>query len=224
MTAPADHGGHADATTQAVPLRGFRHLPGLLDGAAQERLLAAVLAVVETAPWFTPTMPRSGRPFSVRMTNCGPLGWVSDRAGYRYQPGHPDTGRAWPPVPEPLLALWREVAGYPRPPEACLVNLYRDGARMGLHQDRDEEDLAAPVVSVSLGDTALFRVGGTKRGGPTSRLTLASGDVVVMGGPARLCFHGVDRILPGASDLVPGGGRINLTLRRVTRPAGREQR
>ena len=198
----------------------MRHLPGLLDGAAQGRLLAAVLAVVEAAPWFTPTMPRSGRPFSVRMTNCGPLGWVSDRAGYRYQPGHPDTGRAWPPSPELLLALWREVAGDPHAPEACLVNLYRGGARMGLHQDRDEEDLAVPVVFVSLGDAAVFRVGGTARRGSTASLRLASGDVVVLGGEARLCFHGIDRVLPGSPGLVPGGGRINLTLRRVTRPAG----
>ncbi len=163
-------------------------------------------------------MPRSGRPLSVRMCNLGPLGWVSDRAGYRYQPHHPDTGRPWPPLPRALLDLWQAEAGYPHPPEACLVNLYRDGARMGLHQDRDERDLAAPVLSVSLGDDALFRVGGRGRRDPTRSFVLRSGDVVVLGGEARLAFHGVDRTLPGTSPLLSGGGRINLTLRRVTRP------
>jgi alkylated DNA repair protein (DNA oxidative demethylase) len=196
---------------------GFRHLPRHLDAAAQAALLAEVLAAVEGSGWFQPTMPRTGRPLSVRMGNLGPLGWVADVRGYRYQATHPDTGRPWPPMPASLLALWDAVTGWPAPPEACLVNLYRGAARMGLHQDRDEADLAAPVLSVSLGDTALFRLGGTGRGGPTRSLALASGDVVLLGGAARLCFHGVDRILPGSSELVPGGGRINLTLRRVTR-------
>jgi alkylated DNA repair protein (DNA oxidative demethylase) len=199
---------------------GFRHLPGRLDATAQARLLAEVLALVEDAGWFQPTMPRWGRPLSVRMCNLGPLGWVSGKAGYRYQPRHPDTGEPWPPLPASLLALWREVAGYPHPPEACLVNLYRPGARMGRHQDRDEADLAAPVVSVSLGDDALFRIGGRGRRDPTRSLVLRSGDVVALGGDARLAFHGVDRILPGTSGLVPGGGRINLTLRRVSVPGG----
>ena len=197
------------------PGGGFRHLPGLLDGAAREALLAEVLAAVASAGWFRPTMPRSGRPLSVRMCNLGPLGWVSDRAGYRYQERHPDTGRLWPPLPDRLLELWREVGGYPHPPEACLINLYRDGARMGLHQDRDEADLEAPVVSVSLGDDALFRVGGRSRRDQTRSLLLRSGDVVVLGERARLAFHGVDRVVPGTSPLVPGGGRVNLTLRRV---------
>ena len=194
---------------------GFRHLPGHLDRPAQEALLAEVLAAVAGSGWFRPAMPRSGRPLSVRMGNLGPLGWVADRRGYRYQRTHPDSGRPWPPMPAALLALWDAVTGWPAPPEACLVNLYQGTARMGLHQDRDEADLAAPVLSVSLGDTARFRLGGTARGGPTRTLALASGDVAVLGGAARLCFHGVDRILAGTSDLVPGGGRINLTLRRV---------
>ena len=197
---------------------GFRHLPGHLDRPAQEALLAEVLAAVAGSGWFRPVMPRSGRPLSVRMGNLGPLGWVADRRGYRYQRTHPDSGRPWPPMPAALLALWDAVTGWPAPPEACLVNLYQGTARMGLHQDRDEADLAAPVLSVSLGDTARFRLGGTARGGPTRTLALASGDVAVLGGAARLCFHGVDRILAGTSDLVPGGGRINLTLRRVGLP------
>lgn len=204
---------------QALPLAdwppGFRHLPGHLPDAMQRTLLAEILAAVEPAGWFQPTMPRSGRPMSVRMCNLGPLGWVTDRHGYRYQAMHPDTGRPWPPMPASLLALWAEVTGWPEPPEACLVNLYRGDARMGLHQDRDETDLTAPVLSVSLGDHALFRLGGTSRKGGTRAVTLASGDLVVLGGAARLCFHGIDRVLPGTSSLVPGGGRINLTLRRV---------
>jgi alkylated DNA repair protein (DNA oxidative demethylase) len=203
----------------ALPLAdwppGFRHLSGHLPVLAQKALLAEVLAAVEAAGWFQPTMPRSGRPMSVRMCNLGPLGWVTDRQGYRYQPCHPDTGRPWPAMPAPLLALWAEVTGWPDPPEACLVNLYRGDARMGLHQDRDETDLTAPVLSVSLGDRALFRLGGTSRKDSTRALALASGDVVVLGGDARLCFHGIDHVLPGTSPLVPGGGRINLTLRRV---------
>jgi len=208
-----------DDAPAALP-PGFRHLPGRLGPDAQAALLADVLAAMAAAGWFQPTMPRSGRPLSVRMGNLGPLGWVSDRAGYRYQPHHPDTGRPWPPLPGVLLDLWQAVADHPHPPEACLVNLYRPGARMGLHQDRDEQDLAAPVVSVSLGDDALFRLGGLTRSAPTRSMVLRSGDVVVLGGDSRLRFHGVDRILPGTSDLVPGGGRINLTLRRVTLPAG----
>ncbi len=169
-------------------------------------------------------MPRTGKPFSVSMTNLGSLGWVSDRdRGYRYQATHPETGEPWPPIPEMVLAIWRAVAGYPHDPEACLVNFYEPTARMGLHQDRDEEDFAAPVVSISLGDACRFRIGGEARGGPTRSLKLASGDVVVFGGAARLAFHGVDRLYPGTSTLLAGwfaeGGRINLTLRRVTRPA-----
>jgi alkylated DNA repair protein (DNA oxidative demethylase) len=163
-------------------------------------------------------MPRSGKPFSVRMTNCGPLGWVSDASGYRYQPTHPDTGRPWPPMPDLALRAWRALAGYPAPPEACLINVYAPTARMGLHQDRDEQDFAAPVVSLSLGDTCLFRVGGTSRGDPTRSFRLASGDAIVLGGPGRLAFHGVDRIVPGTSTLLAEGGRINLTLRRVGVP------
>ncbi len=196
---------------------GVRFLPGRLDRAAQEALVAELREVVREAPLFVPVMPRTGKPFSVRMTDCGPLGWVSDRAGYRYQPTHPATGKPWPAIPDRLLALWDEVTGYPHPPEACLVNFYGPEAKMGLHQDRDEEDFEAPLLSVSLGDSCRFRLGGVERGDPTRSFVLASGDVLVLAGPARLAFHGVDRILPGTSTLLSGGGRINLTLRRVTK-------
>lgn len=189
----------------------------LLDRAAQETLRDAIRDVARDAPLFTPTMPGNAKPFSVRMTNCGALGWVSDAAGYRYQREHPVTGAPWPPIPDPVMAVWREVSGYPAAPEACLVNFYETTARMGPHQDRDEDDLDAPIVSISLGDSCRFRFGGEKRTDRTSSIILQSGDVVVFGGPARLMFHGVDRILPNTSTLLPAGGRINLTLRRVTK-------
>jgi alkylated DNA repair protein (DNA oxidative demethylase) len=193
---------------------------GYLNRAAQGEMLAAVGAIIAAAPLYVPRMPRSGKPMSVRMTNCGALGWVTDEArGYRYQGTHPETGVPWPPIPEIVLRAWRDLSGYRHPPEACLVNYYAADARMGLHQDKDEQDLAAPVVSLSLGDTGLFRIGGLKRNDPTNSVRLASGDAVVLGGEGRLAFHGVDRILPGTSTLLPEGGRINLTLRRVTPPA-----
>ena len=204
--------------TTARPLPGFRLVPGYLDRAAQARLLDELRAAMRCAPAYVPRMPRSGRPLSVRMTNCGPLGWVTDERGYRYQPHHPETGEPWPPIPPTVLAAWQELARYPHPPECCLINVYGPAARMGLHQDRDESDFAAPVVSLSLGDVCLFRIGGLKRSDPTRTLRLASGDALVLGGDARLAFHGVDRILPGTSTLIPEGGRINLTLRRVTVP------
>lgn len=197
---------------------GVVHHPGWLDRAAQEALVASLREVATAAPFFTPTMPRTGKPFSVRMTNCGTLGWVSDEAGYRYQPTHPVTGATWPPMPPVLIDAWKRLADYPHPPEACLVNWYATTAKMGLHQDRDEEEFNAPVVSLSLGDTAIFRIGGVKRTDPTRSLKLASGDALVFGGPARLAFHGIDRVIAGSSTLLPQGGRINLTLRRVTRP------
>ena len=195
---------------------GLRFYPGYLDRDAQIALLADLRAVLDDAPLYTPTMPRSGAPFSVRMSNCGPLGWLSDRGGYRYAPAHPATGRAWPPFPASVLAAWDELADHAEPPQACLVNYYDGAARMGLHQDRDEEGFSAPVVSLSLGDTCVFRFGGTERRGPTKSVKLASGDAMVLGGEARLAFHGVDRILSGSSTLLAEGGRFNLTLRRVT--------
>jgi DNA oxidative demethylase len=198
---------------------GLRLYPGYLDREKQAALLAAVNEALAAAPLFTPRMPKSGRPFTVRMSNCGQLGWVSDENGYRYQPTHPETGRPWPPIPAALFAIWNELARYADAPEACLVNFYGPAAKMGLHQDRDEDEYDAPVVSVSLGDSCLFRAGGRKRSEPTRAFRLSSGDVLVLGDGARLAFHGVDRIYPGTSTLLPQGGRLNLTLRRVTRRA-----
>jgi alkylated DNA repair protein (DNA oxidative demethylase) len=189
-----------------------------LDEAAQRALIGEIREIIERAPLFTPTMPRSGKPMSVRMTNAGPLGWVTDKRGYRYQATHPATGAPWPAIPRMLLDLWERLAEYRHSPEACLINYYAGGAKMGLHQDRDEEVFDAPVLSVSLGDTGIFRVGGTTRKGPTQKFELASGDVFVLGGEERLAFHGIDRVLQGTSSLLEEGGRFNLTLRRVTKP------
>jgi alkylated DNA repair protein (DNA oxidative demethylase) len=190
---------------------------GFFDRASQERLLADLRGIIRAAPLFTPHMPRTGKAFSVRMTNCGPLGWVSDIAGYRYQEEHPERAEPWPPIPRTLLVAWDALTGYPMPPEACLINFYETSARMGLHQDRDEADFDAPVLSFSLGDSALFRIGGDKRGDKTRSFKLESGDALVIGGASRLAFHGIDRIYGRTSTLLKDGGRINLTLRRVTR-------
>jgi alkylated DNA repair protein (DNA oxidative demethylase) len=197
---------------------GVRLWPGALDAPAQDALIAEIFARVAKAPFYRPAMPKSGKPFSVQETNFGPFGWVSDISGYRYQPTHPQTKKAWPAIPQVLLDLWDAATGYDAPPECCLVNLYRDGAKMGLHQDKDEAATEAPVLSVSLGDDALFRIGGTARKGPTKSFWLRSGDVLVFGGPARLAHHGIDRVAQDTSLRVPGGGRLNLTLRRITRP------
>ena len=200
---------------------GLSVYPELIPEGAARVMLGAVRQVIQSAPLYTPVMPRSGRPMSVRMTNCGSLGWFTDKElGYRYLAHQPDSDDPWPLIPEQVMDVWRQVADYPHPPEACLVNYYDASARMGLHRDSDEQAMDAPVVSISLGDTALFRVGGPSRQGRTHSLKLVSGTVLVLGGAARYCFHGVDRIYPGTSPLLPEGGRINLTLRRVTEPLG----
>ncbi len=193
---------------------GFDVWPGFLDLPAQRALVDAVFAAAEQAP-FSNYGTAYGKAMSVAMTAFGPLGWTSDASGYRYADRHPGTGRPWPEMPSALLDLWKRLGDTDTPPDSCLVNLYRDSARMGLHQDRDEADPRFPVLSISLGDTAVFRIGGLNRKDPTRSLKLSSGDVCRLSGPARLAFHGVDRIQPGSSSLVPGGGRINLTLRKA---------
>ena len=199
-----------------VQIAGFDLYEGFLSPQAQADLVAELRGVVAQAPLFAPVTP-GGKPMSVRMTSAGRLGWVTDRRGYRYEPQHPD-GHPWPVIPESILAIWNAVSGCPRLPDCCLVNFYGEGAKMGLHQDRDEGDFSFPVVSISLGDEALFRMGGTMRGGPTQSVWLRSGDVMVMGGEARLAWHGIDRLRYGTSPLLPKGGRIHLTLRVVAEP------
>ena len=203
---------------KTMEFNGFRLFPGAIDAVAQSALVDEVLAAASVAPFYRPMTP-SGKPMSVEQTSLGAYGWTTDRGGYRYEPLHPLTRQPWPAMPQSLLALWARYAGDETPPDSCLVNLYRQGAKMGLHTDSDEEDLTAPVLSVSLGDTAVFRLGGPARGDPSRTVRLNSGDVSLLAGPSRRFFHGVDRILAGSSRLVPGGGRINLTLRRAKRQA-----
>jgi alkylated DNA repair protein (DNA oxidative demethylase) len=193
---------------------GFALHRGWFNGSEQKALVRAIFRRAAAAPFYRPVTP-GGRAMSVEMTNFGPLGWITDARGYRYGDVHPESGAPWPSIPRRLHHLWQVFADPARPPDACLVNLYRNGSRMGLHQDHDEEDYSAPVVSVSLGDTAVFRLGGVERREPTRSFQLLSGDVCLLAGADRLAFHGVDRILPGTSGIIPGGGRINLTLRKV---------
>ncbi|MEM9318701.1 MAG: alpha-ketoglutarate-dependent dioxygenase AlkB [Pseudomonadota bacterium] len=197
-----------------LEIRGARIYPGWLDPAAQAEMAAQIAAALDQAPLVQPVTPR-GQKMSVRMSAAGAFGWITDRAGYRYEPHHP-SGVAWPPIPATVLAVWQALCPDARPPECCLINHYETGARMGLHQDRDEADFTQPVLSISLGDDALFRIGNETRGGKTESVWLRSGDVVVMGNDARLLYHGVDRIRTGTSRVWPEGGRINLTLRVVS--------
>jgi len=199
-----------------LQINGFRIFKGFLTRPQQAQIIAEIADSIKKAPLFRPHMPGTGKPFSVQMSNLGDYGWVSDKSGYRYQKTHPETDRPWPLVPPSVSDIWREVSGYDKPAQACLVNYYDSTAKMGLHRDADETDFTAPVVSISLGDTAVFRMGGPERKGPTSSIKLESGDIVVIGGPARLFYHGIDRVLGGSSKLLKNSGRLNLTLRRVT--------
>ncbi|MDV7144111.1 alpha-ketoglutarate-dependent dioxygenase AlkB [Tropicimonas sp. TH_r6] len=197
--------------TPTMTIRGVRLFQGLLSREVQTEMLGQLREIARAAPFFRPVTSR-GQNMSVRMTSAGTVGWISDRRGYRYETQHPD-GKDWPPIPESILSVWTSVAPDAPLPDSCLINFYDPDARMGMHQDRDETDLDQPVVSISLGDEALFRIGNLTRGGKTESVWLNSGDVLVMGGPARLVYHGIDRIRPGSSQLLPDGGRINLTLR-----------
>ena len=199
---------------EPLNIRGFQVHKGYLDPEAQREIVASLREVAQVAPFFAPETAR-GRKMSVRMTSAGRLGWVTDRRGYRYVARHPE-GMDWPAIPEGILDIWRDLVAAERLPDSCLVNFYGEGARMGMHQDKDEGDFSWPVVSLSLGDSALFRMGNVERGGKTESIWLESGDVVVMGGAARLCHHGIDRIRFGSSSLLPKGGRINVTLRAVS--------
>jgi len=197
-----------------MEINGFQLFPTALGAEAQASLVALVMAAADTAPFYRPATP-GGKAMSVLQTSFGPLGWITDRSGYRYEPNHPQTGTPWPAMPQVLLDIWGRYAGDAAAPDSCLVNLYRGEAKMGLHQDADELDFSVPVLSVSLGDTAVFRLGGEARSDPTRTVRLASGDICLLSGASRRFYHGVDRILAGSSRLVPGGGRINLTMRRA---------
>jgi alkylated DNA repair protein (DNA oxidative demethylase) len=196
-----------------IEINGFHIHKARIDAAGQVRMVDDVRAVVEAAPFFAPLTPW-GKPMSVRMTSAGKYGWFTDRKGYRYVDRHP-SGAPWPPIPDSVLAIWRDMVSSERDPDCCLVNWYGAKARMGLHRDADEADYSWPVLSISLGDPGLFRMGGPERSDPTASILLESGDVVLMGGSARRAYHGIDRIRFGGSTLLPQGGRINLTLRVV---------
>jgi len=197
-----------EETVHGIPIRR-----AALSQGEQDALLTDLRAVAKAAPPFSP-MTGWGKPMSVRITAAGRYCWFSDRRGYRYIEAHPQTGQPFPAIPALALAVWRSFETR-ADPDCCLINQYREGARMGLHQDRDEADFSFPVVSISLGDPALFRIGGTERKSPTRSFWLYSGDAMALAGDNRLAFHGIDRIKFGESALLKGGGRLNLTLRRV---------
>ena len=200
-----------------MDIYGFDYFPNYYSRLEQEDLLNDIRHIVKEAPLITPIMPKTGKEMSVRQTNCGELGWVTDKEqGYRYQKNHPVTGKAWPDIPPSLQNLWQKLSGFPQPAEACLINFYAPQARMGMHQDKDEMELKAPVISISLGDSCLFRIGTTEKQGKTHSIRLNSGDVIMFGGKARLAYHGVDRIYPNTSTLLKVPGRVNLTLRRIS--------
>jgi alkylated DNA repair protein (DNA oxidative demethylase) len=199
---------------QELSVRGVKIYQGMISPEAQSALVEELRGLTRQAPLFSPMTPY-GKPMSVKMTSAGRFGWYSDRRGYRYEGQHPQ-GQPWPQIPQPILDIWRQVVSAERDPDCCLVNFYGQDARMGMHQDKDEADFSWPVLSISLGDDALFRIGNLTRGGKTESLWLKSGDVVVIGGDARLVYHGVDKIRFGSSSLLAKGGRINLTCRVVT--------
>lgn len=209
--------------SEPLPLPdGLRRLEGFALS-RQEALLEAIAAVLAAAPFRHLSTP-GGQPMSVAMTNCGTLGWISDRRGYRYSALDPQSGRPWPPLPEVIHELAVAAAGAAGfaafAPDACLINRYVPGARMSLHQDRDEWDLLAPIVSISLGLPAVFLFGGLQRRGRPLRIALEHGDVIVWGGPLRLAYHGVAPVADGEHPRL-GRQRLNLTLRRAGPAVGR---
>jgi len=194
----------------AVLLRGF--------AAAEAPLLVEEVARIAQGAAFRHLVTPGGYTMSVAMTNCGRVGWVSDRTGYRYDPKDPQTGSPWPAMPAAFLDIAAHAAaeaGFAHyEPDACLINRYTAGAKLSLHQDRDEKDAWAPIVSVSLGLPAVFLWGGKRRSDPVRRLRLESGDIAVWGGPARFVYHGVAPLWEGRHPLT-GTARINLTFRKV---------
>lgn len=213
MTPLFDH----DPTPAREPLEDGAVLLRAFASAGAAVLVEEVAKIAQAAPFRRLVTP-GGYTMSVAMTNCGRVGWVSDRTGYRYDPVDPDTGLPWPAMPPAFLDLAVRAAadagfaGYD--PDACLINRYVAGAKLGLHQDKDEKDQWAPIVSVSLGLPAVFLWGGKRRGDPIRRLRLENGDIAVWGGPARFVYHGVAPLKDGEHPLT-GAARINLTFRKV---------
>ena len=196
-----------------IDLNGCRILKGYLDRSAQEAIVENIREVIAKAPLFSPLTPW-GKPMSVGMSSAGKYGWYTDKKGYRYEDKHPN-GSPWPDIPISVRKIWASLVSQARHPDCCLINYYKETAKMGLHQDKDEANFDWPVLSISLGDTGIFKVGGLSRKDPAQKIDLESGDVAILAGPARLAFHGIDRIKFGSSTLLSKGGRLNLTLRVV---------
>ncbi len=198
---------------KSLRFKGCDIYKGFIDKVDQENLLNDVRQIASRAPLFSPLTPW-GKPLSVQMTSAGKYGWYSDCNGYQYITRHPN-GAVWPEIPESIQTIWHKLCISSPEPECCLVNFYSKTAKMGLHQDKDEKNLTHPVLSISLGDDALFRIGGKDKRDMTESIWLSSGDVLVMSGKSRLAYHGIDRIKSGSSQLLKFGGRLNLTLRVV---------
>ena len=184
----------------------------------QQEILAAARTVVKQAPLFRPSMP-SGQSFNYSMTNCGDLGWVADRHGYRYQQTHPHTLRVFPAMPQVIknlaVVIAKETGNDDFYPQSCLINLYNKGEKLGMHQDSTERNKSAPIISLSLGDSGIFVLGGCLRTDETKPYIVQSGDVIVMGGESRNFFHAFKGTVPNTSNLLKNGGRLNLTIRQV---------
>jgi len=196
-----------------INLNGSLIYPAYLDVEAQESLVEDLRKIASVAP-FRQFDTRSGRKIGVRMTSAGDYGWFSDHKGYWYEKKQPD-GAAWPEIPLSLLQIWQDLAGVDRAPQCCLVNFYGENVKMGLHQDKDERDFLLPILSISLGDDALFRVGGKNRSDPTGSVWIKSGDIALLTGPSRLAYHGIDKTRFASSSLLKNKGRLNVTLRVV---------
>ena len=199
--------------TPNLVIRGFKIFKERLDLNIQNDLISDLREIVKVAPLFSPHVP-GGNKMSVKMTSAGKYGWFSDSKGYRYV-SRQKNGNNWPQIPNSIMEIWQKFVSSERNPDCCLINYYSKDAKMGMHQDNDEADFDWPVLSISLGDDALFRIGNVEKGGKTDSLWLNSGDIIVMGDEARLKYHGIDRIRSGTSNLLKNGGRINLTLRVV---------
>lgn len=206
-----------DLFPTALPI-GIFHLKNRLDSTLQRDLANATQLVSKSAEFSHPTT-KSGGIYSAEITNCGAVGWWSDSKGYRYTENDPRSGKPWPDMPKLFLDTLKSTLGGTSAegfePDACLVNHYVKGAKMGLHQDKDEADFAHPIVTISLGAAADFLIGGEKRSGPSQSILVESGDIVIMGGESRMRFHGIRKIYPGSSPLPNLDGRISLTFRKA---------
>jgi alkylated DNA repair protein (DNA oxidative demethylase) len=191
---------------------GLDYFPNYLSIKEIDLLNEEINLAIKQAPFFVPTMPKTAKKFSVKITNMGNLGWVSDRvSGYRYQDYHPVNYKKWPKISDNIINIWQTLTNLKERPDCCLINHYDKNAKMGLHVDNDENDFSYPVLSISLGNSALFRFGGLKRNDKTKSFKLNNGDALMMHGPARLIYHGIDKVYASNNF----NHRINLTLRKI---------